>query len=306
MVGFYNGQVSTWERREKRDATVDDFVDYDDRKIKWTDRLKQALKSGKTADFCRNKVRQSLYRPFTKSNLYFDRLMNERVYVFPSIFPVPETETENQVICVNGLGSNKPFNTLIARHDNGCLDIVLESFNASPFTPTTRTGHTAGRTSPIMRWITSACITATTLSTSGPSSIIPTACSTTRNTAERYQANLRRALPRLPYTPDFRAFARAGQRLAEIHAGYEEQPEYPLESIESPELPLDWRVEKMRWLSKDKTEIRYNDFLTLDGIPPEALDYRLGNRSALEWVIDQYRVTTDTRTGISQRSEPSG
>ncbi len=115
---------------------------------------------------------------------------------------------------------------------------------------------------------------------------------------ERYEANLRRALPRLPYTPNFRAFARAGQRLAEIHAGYEDQPEYPLESIENPELPLDWRVEKMR-LSKDKTEIRYNDFLTLGGIPPEALDYRLGNRSALEWVIDQYRVKTDTRTGIS-------
>ncbi len=73
MIGFYNEQVSTWERWEKRDATVDDFVDYDDRKIKWSSSLKQALKSGKTADFCRNKVRQSLYRPFTKSNLYFAR-----------------------------------------------------------------------------------------------------------------------------------------------------------------------------------------------------------------------------------------
>ena len=51
-------------------------------------------------------------------------------------------------------------------------------------------------------------------------------------------------------------------------------------------------------LSKDKTRIQYNDFLTLDGIPPEALDYRLGNRSALEWVIDQYRVKKDKRSGI--------
>ena len=51
-------------------------------------------------------------------------------------------------------------------------------------------------------------------------------------------------------------------------------------------------------LSKDKTQIVYNDFLTLDGIPPKALAYRLGNRSALEWIIDQYRVKEDKRSGI--------
>ena len=51
-------------------------------------------------------------------------------------------------------------------------------------------------------------------------------------------------------------------------------------------------------LSKDKTQIVYNDFLTLHGIPKEVFDYKLGNRSALEWVIDQYRVKTDKRSGI--------
>ncbi len=49
--------------------------------------------------------------------------------------------------------------------------------------------------------------------------------------------------------------------------------------------------------------IRYNDFLTLEGIPPEVLDYRLGNRSALEWVIDQYRVTRDEQGQIA--SDPN-
>jgi predicted helicase len=62
-------------------------------------------------------------------------------------------------------------------------------------------------------------------------------------------------------------------------------------------MPLNWRVEKMR-LSKDKTQIVYNDFLTLVGIPPETFEYRLGNRSALDWVIDQYQVNTDKRSGI--------
>jgi predicted helicase len=88
----------------------------------------------------------------------------------------------------------------------------------------------------------------------------------------------------------FWAFAKAGERLAEIHVFYEEQPMYPLRMVEKPGAPLDWRVEKMR-LSKDlsavpaqagKAHITYNDFLTLDGIPSEVFEYRLGNRSALE------------------------
>jgi predicted helicase len=56
-------------------------------------------------------------------------------------------------------------------------------------------------------------------------------------------------------------------------------------------------------LSSDKTSLRVNDSLTLGGIPPEVFEYRLGNRSALEWVIDQYRVTEDARSGI--RSDPN-
>jgi predicted helicase len=61
---------------------------------------------------------------------------------------------------------------------------------------------------------------------------------------------------------------------------------------------LNWRVTKMR-LSKDKTTLIYNDFLTLSDIPKETYDYRLGNRSALEWVIDQYQVSTHKRSGIT-------
>ena len=56
-------------------------------------------------------------------------------------------------------------------------------------------------------------------------------------------------------------------------------------------------------LSKDKTTLRVNPSLTLSGIPPETFQYRLGNRSALEWVIDQHQVTEDKRSKI--RSDPN-
>ena len=115
---------------------------------------------------------------------------------------------------------------------------------------------------------------------------------------EKYEMNLKRDLPHIPFAEDFWGFATAGAQLADLHVNYESVPKYDqLKSIETPGVPIDWSVEKMR-LSKDKTQLKYNDFLTLDGIPAAAYEYRLGNRSALEWVVDQYRVKTDKRSGI--------
>ncbi len=110
----------------------------------------------------------------------------------------------------------------------------------------------------------------------------------------RYAANLKRELPRIPYAPAFQKYAEIGAALMQIHIHYEQQPEYPLDRKETGK--LNWRVEKMS-LTKDKPSSSTMNF-TLSGIPPEVFDYKLGNRSALEWVIDQYRVTTDTRSGL--------
>jgi predicted helicase len=118
----------------------------------------------------------------------------------------------------------------------------------------------------------------------------------------KYAANLRRELPRIPFIEDFAGLAKAGAQLAELHVNYETQPEYALDWIENPTKPLDWRVERMK-LSKDKKSLVYNDFLTLANIPPEVYAYKLGNRSALEWIVDQYQVSIDNRSGI--RNDPN-
>ena len=119
---------------------------------------------------------------------------------------------------------------------------------------------------------------------------------------QRYADNLKRELPRIPLAPDFRAFAAAGEKLARLHLEYETLEPWPLAWIESPGVPLSYRVEKMR-LAKDKLSLVVNDSLTLGGIPPAVFEYRLGNRSALDWVVDQYQVSEDKRSGI--RSDPN-
>jgi predicted helicase len=120
---------------------------------------------------------------------------------------------------------------------------------------------------------------------------------------EKFADNLKRELPRLPFTKDFRAFSAAGKELACLHLDYEQIKPFPLKWIESEDVSLSYRVEDKMRLSKDKKSLIVNPSLTLSGIPPEAFQYRLGNRSALEWVVDQYQVTEDNRTGIS--SDPN-
>ena len=298
MIDTYNEQVFKWQHRENREANVDDFVNYDDVKISWSRDLKVKLKGERTAKYADHKMRTSLYRPFTKSNLYFDRMMNDVVYVFPSIFPTPETEKENRVICMTDKGSEKPFMILIS-HQLTDVHVVGPGCGTQCFPFYTYDEDGTNRRENITDWALEQFRNHYQDTSIGKWDIFHYVYGLLYHPdyRERYQVNLKRDLPRLPYAPDFWGFAKAGERLGETHIGYEDADEYPIKKVETPGKPLDWCVEKMR-LSKDKTQIKYNDFLTLDGIPAKAFDYKLGNRSALEWVIDQYRVKTDKRSGI--------
>jgi len=113
--------------------------------------------------------------------------------------------------------------------------------------------------------------------------------------------------PKRSQTPAqaFRAFADAGEKLCKLHLEYEKAKPWPLHETVAPNAKgrdLYVVTDKMR-LGKDKAALKVNDFLTLEGIPARCFDYRLGNRSALEWVIDQYQVHEDKRSGI--RSDPN-
>ena len=298
MIDTYNKQVFMWEQHSLKGTSVDDFVVYDDKEISWSRDLKSKLKQGRLAEYTANKVRASIYRPFSKSNLYFDRMMNDVVYVFPSIFPSKESEIENRVICLTDRGSEKPFMVLMSCYLTD-LHAVGAGSSAQCFPFYTYDEDGSNRRENITDWSLAQFRAHYHDDSITKWDIFHYVYGLLHHPGyrERYQANLKRELPRIPFAPDFRAFAAAGARLAQIHVGYEEQPEFPLAKAETPDMPLDWRVEKMR-LSKDKTQLRYNSFLTLDGIPKEVFNYRLGNRSALEWIIDQYRVKTDKRSGI--------
>ena len=299
MIENYNAEVARWGQRTDRNANLDDFVVSDDEKIKWSRNLKRELKRNRIAEYAEHKVTDSLYRPFTKSNLFFDSIMNDEVSRFPSIFPTFEGEKENRVICVN-VTRERPFISLLVN----CIPnlVVTGGFGSPtqcfPFYIYDEDG--TNRRENITDWALTAFRTHYNDDTLTKWDIFHYTYGLLHHPdyREKYQANLKRDLPHIPFAKDFWGVAKAGAHLADLHVTYESQPEYDkLKFVQTPDVPLDWRVEKMK-LSKDKTQIVYNNFLTLDSIPPKAFDYRLGTRSALEWVIDQYRVKTDKRSGI--------
>lgn len=127
---------------------------------------------------------------------------------------------------------------------------------------------------------------------------------------DRYAGELKQMLPRIPVVPtgSYRHFVKAGRELFALHADYEDVEPYPLKVVGGEQPPIGaeddyYRIQKMRFpAGKKPTDtpdtIVYNSHITVTGIPEAAYRYQLGSRSAVEWVMRQYQVTTDKASGI--------
>ena len=125
---------------------------------------------------------------------------------------------------------------------------------------------------------------------------------------EKYAADLKKMLPRVPLAPDFWAFSKAGRELAHWHLDYEQVEPWPVEEERKPQGELDdftyYHVEKMRFPKKgEKGTIIYNGNITFRGIPLDAYDYVVNGKSALDWIMERYAITVDKDSGI--RNDPN-
>lgn len=303
FIRNYNSEVFRWTQEGNIYSSVDNFVNNNPVFLKWTDRLKEALQKQQMLKFEERKVRLSIYRPFCKKLLYFDHLLNQRRYQQHHIFPTISSEGENVVICVAGVGDRKGFGCL-ATNIIPTLDLAFEKAQSFPYYTYAEDG--SSRRENITDWAL-AQFQAKYGQEVSKWDIFHYVYALLHHPEyrERYAENLKRDLPRIPLLAgksEFELCGRIGKRLMELHVGYEEAMEYPLQWIEKKEVPINWRVEKMR-LMPSKDALVVNEWLTLAGIPQECFVYRLGNRSALEWVIDQYQVSTGARSGVT--SDPN-
>ena len=313
QVTFYNEQVEALQGGA-------DVVARDPMQFKWDLAAEQRAKRRLIAGVTPSGFRSAIYRPFFRQHFYMDPLLTSALSQIPMYFPSPDarnptilverglpTPSSNAaILAVDTVPDNKANagagracqtlprytydetldtsqGSLLAdephRHDN-ITNEALDAYSA-------RYGE----------WVTKDSIFAYVYG------ILHSP-----DYRERYTYDLAKLLPRIPEvaTADaFRAFSEAGQRLLDLHISYEAAEPYPLEErlkSGAPDGPERYRVQKMRWggptRTPDRSVIVYNDWITLAGIPDEAHEYVVGPRSALEWLLDRYRVTTDKTSGI--------
>lgn len=270
---------------------LDSFVDPS--YVKWSRNLKRQLKHGHLLVLSKPKIRAALYRPFFKQDLYWAAIAVDEPGLFPQLFPVG---ADNRAIAFTGKGGRSRFTALMV---DTIADLHVASSDGFHYVALRVFGKDGKPRDNITDWALEQFRSRYGDKRISKVEIFNYVYGLLHHPdyRTRYAANLKGDLPRIPLAPDFHGVSKTGEKLAELHLTYEKQPEYPLRRVETPNVPLDWRVKKMK-LSKDKRQVIYNSFLTLEGIPPEAFEYKLGNRSGLEWVIDQYRVSTDKLTGI--------
>ena len=272
-------------------------TDFDQKKIVWNDNAVQNKNRGIEYEFDAKKIVESFYRPFCKSNLYYDKYLNQRRYQMPKIFPTGREE--NLLICV--IYGDRNFSVLMT---DKITDVQFQ-FNGQCFPlywyEEARQGTLEGfgddleRRDGISDWILNEARKRYGANVSKEDIFyyvygflhLP-------SYRERFANELKKSLPRITLSDKFWELSRAGRELAAIHLNYERQP--------APEGVQvigggDYRVNKLR-LSKDKTTLTYNDFITIKNIPPRSFEYVVNGRSPLEWTIDRYQVKTDSASGI--------
>ena len=307
MIAFYNQQI---EKEE---------VSNDKTKISWTVNLTKDWSKGKKHDFDGTAFVQSTYRPFCKQQLYNHHPFIERPGLWNKFFPTPQHK--NLVICVSGVGGSKDFSTLIA---DMVPDVQL-IFNGQCF-PLYWYDENKGEqevslfgTTNEERWtkrdgITDWCLQEVRSRFAGAKSITKEdifyyvyGLLHSPHYRERFADDLRKALPRIPIVEraeEFIAFAKAGRELAHLHLHYEDfANEAGVEVEEKDYSAADefafYAVEKMRFAPKDERHtIIVNPHIAIHNIPTEAYDYVVNGKSAIEWVMDRYAVTTHKDSGI--------
>jgi predicted helicase len=121
---------------------------------------------------------------------------------------------------------------------------------------------------------------------------------------EKYAQNLKREFPRIPFYADFWRWADWGAALMALHIGYEKVEPWPLERVDIRDERAAAAGQKPKAILKadyDHGIIRLDSETQLSGVPPQAWSYRLGNRSALEWILDQYKEKTPKDPTIREK-----
>ena len=299
-------------------------LNYDETRISWTSSLINKVLNGISINSEHN-FSIGLYRPFCKEITYRGTDLIHRIGQMKQFFP--NSEHKNLIICVSGIGASKNFSVIIAN----CIPDIQLQFNGQCFPlywyeEEQQTYQTGGMdnmfASPESSYIQREGITDWILTAARKQygykvtkeDIFYYVYGLLHSPDYRttFATDLKKSLPRLPLVEkadDFWAFSKAGRELADLHLNYETIEPYRKCIVSFAPLTnkgdkINYHVEKMRFgkidsKTSDKSVIYYNNSITITGVPAEAYEYVVNGKSAIEWIMERYAITTDKKSGIT-------
>ena len=264
--------------------------------IKWSATLESCFRQGRRIVYNDSERLQALYRPFVVKHYLAEPQMNDRLTKNHYELFGQDLRLFNKVICFQGTGARRPFAAL-ATDKIADLHLFFDGTQCLPLYRYTEQGE---RVSNVTQWgidringhyrqewgddfqaragedgITAEEIFAYTYAVLHDPAYL-----------HEYAVDLLREFPRLPLYPDFHHWAEMGQKLLDLHIRFESVDPYPLEHRDREDVDP---TRAILLADKAKGVITLDDRTTLSGVPERAWEYRLGSRSALEWVLDQYK-----------------
>ena len=313
MIDFYNEQSRGFKsaKSTNKSIMVEQFINTDERKISWNRNFLQDIEKHIIYSYKSENIVTGLYRPFCKCNLYFDQDMNAMLYQNKKLFP--KKDLDNIVICVSGRAAQKPFSAFVSRFipdlqvvDKGqCFPLYYyeEQDKQSP-----ALWDVVGESDYIRRDGVSDFILDRAKKQYGKNvskeDIFYYVYGILHSPEYRttFANDLKKALPRIPLVEDvkeFWKFSKTGRQLAELHINYESVPPYKGVKVSGDDGKF-YKVEKMRFPAKgEKHSINLNSKITVSNIPAKAYEYVVNGKSAIEWVMERYQVTTHPESGIT-------
>ncbi|MDR2100182.1 MAG: N-6 DNA methylase [Campylobacteraceae bacterium] len=285
FVGRYNKQLNS----DKKDNASLDYT------IKWSEALKTHLNRKDKLIFNEKNIIRYLYRPFHQKFYYSDKKLSDRLTSNHTAIFGKKLMDENWVIAFSGISNSKPFSILIS---DKLFDLHLNG--DAQCLPLYRYDANGNRIDNITDWGLEQFIKHYEDENITKQDIFHYVYAVLHSPAYRkkYELNLKREFPRIPFYDDFYQWAEWGRQLMDLHLNYEKVEQYPLQlvtindkTLPKPKLKAD----------KESSMIILDENSIIKDIPAEVWDYKLGNRSALEWILDQYQEKKPKDATIAEK-----
>ncbi|MFW7418829.1 DEAD/DEAH box helicase [Vagococcus fluvialis] len=257
-----------------------DIYDTQTSNISWTSSLKKQFEKKQKITFERDRIFIGMYRPFTKKYVYFSKELVDRQYQMPKVFP--NNSAKNSMISISNKTEGKEFTSLF-------IDVLPDvnlfaggSQNLPIFLYDNIGEYSSIRTSILE--------TMTELSESELFYYMYGVFHS-KDYKEKYHDDLSKAFPKLPNIRDKSKFIEIGKKLADLHLNYESIPQFEgVDVIFKTDTPC-FKVKRMKHPKRGQLDtIIYNEDIVIENIPERAYEYVINGKSAIEWIIDQYRI----------------